>query len=69
MKNMIISALCAYIFYGFCEVRHFMIPIVAFFLFLYIVSITDEVIKDYMNTVRKGQRLCRKIDRLKGVRF
>lgn len=69
MKNIIISALFAYIFYGFCEVRHLIILVVAFLLFLVIVMETDEIIADYKRTVRKGQRLNRKIDQMKGVRF
>lgn len=69
MKNIIISALCAYIFYGFCEVKHLLIPVVAFLLFLTIVSEAEEVVVDYQRSVRNGQRLNRKIDRMKGVRF
>lgn len=69
MKNMIISALCTYIFYGFCEVRNFLIPVVVFLLFLTIFSEIDELITDYQRSVRNGQRLNRKIEQMKGVRF
>ena len=69
MKNIIISALGAYIFYGFCEIRHFMIPIVVFFLFWAIVAEIDESISDFKRSVRKGQRLNRTIDQMKGVRL
>ena len=69
MKNMIISALLTYIFYSFCVIRNLFIPVVAFFLFLVIIAEIDELIEDYHRTVRKGQRLNRIIDEMKGVRF
>ena len=69
MKNMIISALVTYIYYSFCVIRNLFIPVVAFFLFLVIIAEIDELIEDYQKTVRKGQRLNRIIDEMKGVRF
>ena len=67
MKNVIIAALGAYIFYGFCVVRHFIIPIVAFLLFWVMVEAIDEEIKDYVRRVRRGKRLNKIIDKAKGV--
>ena len=69
MKNVIISALSAYIFYSFCEVRSLLIPFCVFFLFLALVAEIDESISDYRRKVRKGQRLNKIIDQMKGVRF
>lgn len=69
MKNAIIAALGTYIFYGFCEVRHFLIPIVAFLIFFALLCEVDEEIEDFNRSVRRGQRLNRRIDQMKGVRF
>jgi len=68
MKNAIIAVLGAYIFYGFCVVRHFIIPIVAFLLFWVMVEAIDEEIKDYVRRVRRGKRLNKIIENAKGVK-
>jgi len=68
MKNAIIAALGAYIFYGFCVVRHFIIPIIAFLLFWVIVEAIDEDIKDHRRMVRRGKRLVKIIEEAKGVK-
>lgn len=69
MKNIIISALSAYVFYGFCEVRHFMIPIMAFLLVWAVCAGIDEEIYDFQQSVMRGQRLNNKINRMKGVKL
>lgn len=69
MKNVIISALSAYVFYEFCEVKHFMIPILAFLLILVTCAGIDEEIYDFQESVKRGQRLNNKINRMKGVKF
>lgn len=56
MKNIIIAALAAYIYYGFCEVRNIIIPFVAFALFLVIVEEIDQDIADYKKK-RKGRKI------------
>lgn len=63
MKNIIIAAYSSYFFYGFCVVRHWAIPIMAFFLFWLIIAETEELINDYKRSVKRGQRLNRKINR------
>lgn len=63
MKNMIISALCTYIFYGFCEVKlWYVIPFI-FLVFWMIIAGVDELIKDYREQVRRGRKLQRAIRR------
>lgn len=69
MKNTIIAALGAYIFYGFCEVRHFMIPVTVFLIFFVLLCEIDEEIECFSSQVRCGQRLNKRIDEMKGVRF
>ena len=46
MKNLIISAMGAYIFYGFCEVRHIIILFAAFVLILEIIVEVEKIIKE-----------------------
>ncbi len=67
MKNVIISALCAYIFYGFCEVRSVLVPIITFLLVWFICAGIDEEIEDFKRSVRRGQRLNNRINTMKGV--
>ena len=67
MKNVIIAALGSYIFYGFCEVRHFLIPFVVFFVFWALVEEIDEDIKDFRRKVRRGKKLSKVIDKAKGA--
>ena len=66
MKNAIIAALGAYIFYGFCEVRHLIIPFIVFLLFWVVIEDIDESIRDFKRKVRRGERLSKIIDILKG---
>lgn len=65
MKNIIIAALGAYIFYGFCVVRSIVIPFIAFGLFWVIVEGIDEEIADFKKSVKRGQELNKAIDRAK----
>lgn len=67
MKNAIIAALGAYIFYGYCEVRSIFIPFVMFLIFWLMVEEIDEDIKEYRRRVRRGKRLNKMIDKAKGV--
>ena len=67
MKNVIIAALSAYIFYGFCEVRHFILPFLLFVVFWLMVVAIDEDIKDFRRKVRRGKRLSKVIDKAKGA--
>lgn len=67
MKNIIISALSAYIFYGFCEVSNVLIPVMAFLLVWFICAGIDEEITDFKRSVKRGQRLNNQIDTMKGV--
>lgn len=59
MKNAIIAGLMTYIFYDFCIVRNFLIPIVVFFTFWALVSEIEEIIKDLKELIKdfkKGGR-------------
>ena len=67
MKNVIIAALGTYIFYGFCEVRFFLLPFLVFIVFWLIVVAIDEEIKDYRRKIRRGKKLSKLIDKTKGV--
>ena len=69
MKNVIISALGAYIFYSFSEVKNLAVPVLVFFLIMAIVFEIDELLDDFKRSVRRGQRLNKRIDNMKGVRF
>lgn len=69
MKNIIISALSAYIFYGFCDVKNLMIPVLAFVLVWVLCAETDEQVNDFMHSVKRGQKLNNRINKMKGVRF
>ena len=58
MKNLIIAALVTYVFYtDFCVIRlWYVIP----FIFLtawFLLAETDELIRDYQNSVRRGRKL------------
>ena len=63
MKNMIIAALSAYIFYSFCEIRNLLIPVTMFLLVWIACQETDEIIHDFQKSVKRGQRLQRKLKR------
>ena len=61
MKNMIIAALSAYIYYGFCEIKNLIIPVMMFLLVWVACQEIDEIIHDFRESVRRGQKLQRKI--------
>ena len=65
MKNIIIAAFATYVFWTDFAVIH---PVVAFpMLFVtiwFIIAGIDDLISDYKNRIRKGQRLQRKIKRM-----
>ena len=67
MKNAIIAALGAYIYYGFCVEKSIVIPFIVFFLFWALVEEIDEDIKDFKRKVKRGERLSKIIDTMKGV--
>lgn len=69
MKNAIIAALGAYIFYGFCVDRSIAISFIVFLLFWVLIEDIDENIKDFRRKVRRGKRLKDQIERAKGVRY
>lgn len=69
MKNMIIAALGAYIFYGYCEVYRIPTAIVMFFLFWAISVEVEEIVTDYMRSMKRGKRLNGKINNAKGVKI
>lgn len=69
MKNMIISALGAYIFYGYCERYNMIGTAIMFFLLWFLVSDIDEISKDYMRSIKRGKRLNGKINKAKGVKL
>lgn len=53
-KNAIIAGLMTYIYYDFCIVRNFLIPIVAFLVFWALVSEIEELIKDFKKGGKYG---------------
>ena len=69
MKNIIIALLTTYIFWNDIAVIH-PLPVlpILFVTFLFIILVFDETIADFKQTVKRGQRLQRKIKRLGGVR-
>lgn len=69
MKNMIIALMAAYIFYGFCVIRNPIIPVIAFILFWLIIAEAEELVKDFQDSVKRGEQLNRRINHAKGVRF
>ena len=69
MKNIIISILSAYIFYGFCEVDKLPTSIIWFFLTLAIVMYCEEAGKSFMRSWKRGKRLNNKINKAKGVKI
>lgn len=69
MKNVIISALSAYIFYGFCEVKDFLTPVIMFLLVLVLLLDADDRLAEFRLSVRRGKRLSKKIDKMKEVGF
>lgn len=65
MKNIIIAAFTTYVFWtDFAEIHPLPVLPLIFVTFWLIIAGIDDLITDYMNTVRKGQRLQRKIRRL-----
>lgn len=46
MKDIIIAAMGAYIFYGFCEVRHIIILFAAFALLLELIVEVERIAKE-----------------------
>lgn len=52
MKNIIIAAMGAYIFYGFCEVKHIIILFAAFALFLEVITSFERLVTE----IRKDGR-------------
>lgn len=69
MKNIIISIMSAYIFYGFCEVNKIPASIGWFFLTLALVAWCEEVGTDFAKSVKRGKRLNGKIENAKGVKI
>lgn len=69
MKNMIISALGAYIFYGFCEIYRIPGAVAMFFLLWALAAEIEEIATDYMRSMKRGKRLNGKINNAKGVRI
>jgi len=67
MKNIIISILATIIFYTqFCEIKMwYVMPVFALCVWL-IISEIECVIEDYQDTMQRGKRLQRKIQRLGG---
>lgn len=63
MKNIIISVLASYIFYGFCTVRSLAIPVVTFLLVFLLLCEIDEQIEDFKRMVRRWDRINRRINR------
>lgn len=65
MKNIIIAALTTYVFWtDFAEIHPLPILPLLFVTFWFIIAGIDELIVDYKHTIRKGQRLQRKIKRM-----
>lgn len=69
MKNVVISALCAYIYYDLCVVKYIWLAVVVFLLVWLTIAEAEETIKDFNGSVRRGQRLNKRINDMKGVRF
>lgn len=69
MKNIIISIMSAYIFYGFCEENRISTSIIWFFLTLAIVMYCEEVGKSFARSWKRGKRLNGKINKAKGVKI
>lgn len=69
MKNIIISALCAYIYYDLCIEKYIWLAVVVFLLVWMTIAEAEEIIKDFNGSVRRGQRLNKRINDMKGVRF
>ena len=55
MKNAIIAALAAYIFYGFCVVRNIAIPFIVFALFWVMIEEIDEDIADFKKYLKRKE--------------
>jgi len=62
MKNMIIAAMAAYIFYGFCEIRQPLIPVAVFLIFWFLIGAVEAEVNDFRESVRRGERLNRRIN-------
>jgi xanthosine utilization system XapX-like protein len=62
MKNIIISVLASYIFYGFCTIRNPAIPIIAFLVFFLLISEIEEQINDFKRMVRRWNRVNKRIN-------
>ena len=69
MKNVIISALTAYIVYGKCEIKHLWIIPITFLIVWGMCADVDEQIKDLKRSIKRGQRLNQDIEKMKGVRL
>ena len=67
MKNVIIAALSAYIFYGACEIKDLLTPVIMFFLVLVLLLDADDRLAEFRLSVRRGKRLNKKIDKMKEV--
>ena len=65
MKNMIIASMSAYIFYGFCEIKSIPATVMMFLLIWILFEETDEQIRDFKLSVKRGQRLNDNINELK----
>lgn len=62
MKNMIIAAMAAYIFYGFCEIRQPLIPVAVFLMIWWFIDAVEAEVNEFKQSVRRGERLNRRIN-------
>lgn len=66
MKNGIISALATYVFYtDFCEVKILWIIPVAYLLFWFLLISVDDAIFEYRASRRRGEKLARRIRKIR----
>lgn len=65
-KNLIITALLTYIFYtDFCVVKQPLYMVFVGGLFLFIICSVEDYMRDYIKSVRRGERLTKGVRRLK----
>lgn len=68
MKNLIISLLATYIFWtDFCVLHPLPVLPVLFLLFWMILAGIDDLIEDFMKSLKRGRKLSNHIKRMKGV--
>lgn len=65
MKNILIAALTTYIFWAdICVIRPLPVLPLMFVTFLMLIVGIDDLIDDYRKTIRRGQRLQRRIRKM-----